>query len=131
METRYLMFPAENLEKRKCWDNQRGQMIFFENNENKCKCKVRNLEQPFHFNFILNGMSTLFIRQAIESKIHRYTVLNLSPHCAFSLITLILAVPSAAGKFANCGSRRKLSTEVQHYDYAQLDIVYVKDNEIE
>lgn len=103
-------------------------MIFFENNENKCKCKIRNLEQPF--NFILNGMSTLFIRQAIESKIHRYTLLNLSLHCAFSLITLILAVPSAAGEFANCGSRRKLSAEVQHYDYAQLDIVYVKDNEI-
>ena len=76
-------------------------------------------------------MSALFIRQAIESKIHRCTLLNLSPRCAFSLITLILAVPSAAGGFENYGSRRKLPAEVQYYDYAQLDIIYVKHSKIE
>lgn len=46
-----LMFLTENLEKRKCWDDLRGQMFFFfkNNNENKYKCKVRNLEQPSNF----------------------------------------------------------------------------------
>lgn len=60
--------------------------------ESKCK-RVKDATWSNRSILFLNRTSGLFIRQAIESKIHWCTLLNLSPHCTFTLITLILAVP--------------------------------------
>jgi len=86
------MFPAENLRKLIIQVVSLRIMI-------RVNASVQYRTWSNHSILFLNGTSALFIRRAIESKIHQCTLLNLSP--SFSFITLILAVPSAAGGFAN------------------------------
>lgn len=58
---------------------------------------------------------------------------SVSLHRVFSALSLLsfpLGHPPRAN-FANCGCRRKLSTEVQYYDCAQLNIICIKRSEME
>lgn len=92
-----LMSPAENLGERKCWDDQRGQM-FSSRITMTINASVKYATWSNRSILFLNGTSALFIRRAIESKIHRCTLLNLSPRSAYSpsLLSFSLRHPPRA-----------------------------------